>query len=298
MKSDYIFCLSPEGYHQVAFTEWGEQRADEVPVICAHGMTRNGRDFDVLARHLSEQGRHVFCPDIVGRGNSGWLKNKQNYSFEQYAADMTDLIARTGAKQVDWVGTSMGGLIGMIMASYPGSPIRRLIINDIGPQIPIKAIHRLAKSASTKVERFDSIEAAKASYKIGYASFGNLRDDQWERITVSSIREESPGHYISKIDPGISYVPSKGRFLLNLLRHPYKTLQGILFDIDLWYVWQTVNSPVYLIHGHASDLLTTTIIDKMRVKRPDMQVLDVPDAGHAPILEDQAQLDTITRWLS
>lgn len=297
MKTDYFFGLSEEGFHRMVYREWGQPAASTIPVICVHGMTRNSRDFDTLAKHLSDAGRHVFCPDVVGRGDSDWLKNSQHYNFEQYVADMTALIARTGAAQVDWVGTSMGGLIGMLMASMPNSPIRRLIINDIGPQLPIKAIRRLASYAGKDPE-FNSIKSAKAYFKISYAAFGKLTEDQWDRLTLSSIKEISPGRYINKVDPGIRHVPSKGSFLWKLITHPRKTLGGILFDIDLWDIWNKISCPVHVIHGEQSDLLLPDIIAKMRSTHPAMEVLEVANAGHAPVLEEKIELDTISRWLS
>lgn len=298
MKTDYFFGLSEEGFHRVAYREWGQaSTTNNIPVICVHGMTRNSRDFDILAKHLSDQGRHVFCPDIVGRGDSDWLKDPQHYNFEQYLADMTALVARTGASQIDWVGTSMGGLIGMLMASLPNTPVRRLIINDIGPQIPIKAIRRLASYAGKEPE-FNSISSAKAYFKVGYAAFGKLSEDQWERLTLSSIKETSPGHYICKVDPSLKHVPAKASFIWKLITHPRKTLGGILFDIDLWDIWNKINCPIHIIHGVQSDLLLPDIIAKMQSTHPGMEVLDVADAGHAPVLETHAELESISRWLS
>src|SRR5579864_3072417 len=119
MKQDYILGLSEEGFHRVAFTEWGQPNNTNTPILCIHGLTRNGRDFDSLASFLTYYGAHVYCPDIVGRGESDWLKNPIHYTYEQYIADMNVLIARTGATQVDWVGTSLGGLMGMILAAQP-----------------------------------------------------------------------------------------------------------------------------------------------------------------------------------
>lgn len=297
MKTDYFFGLSTEGFHRVAYREWGIASPSEIPVICVHGMTRNSCDFNVLADYLSNQGKHLYCVDVVGRGNSDWLKNYQHYTFEQYTADMNALIARTGASQVDWVGTSMGGLIGMLIASMPNSPIRRLIINDIGPQIPAKTIRRLA-SYGMKNPRFNSQEEAKAYYKAAYYTFGNLTDDQWERITQSSIKKISPNQYISKVDPGLRHMPSKGSFIWKLLTQPRKALEGICFDVDLWHIWRNVKCPVYLIHGQQSDLLLPGIIDKMHLTHPGMKVLEITNVGHAPVLEDRNELETIMRWLS
>src|SRR3990167_1179459 len=126
MKQDYFLGLSEQGFHRVAYFEWGAPNPTLPPVICANGLTRNSHDFDSLATYMTYLGRHLFCPDIVGRGDSDWMKNPLHYTYEQYLADMNAMIVRTGARAVDWVGTSLGGLIGMILAAQPNSPIRRL----------------------------------------------------------------------------------------------------------------------------------------------------------------------------
>lgn len=296
MQSDYFFGSSEEGFHKVNYYLWGSRQKNEVPVICVHGMTRNGSDFDTLADHLASQGKQIYCPDIVGRGNSDWLQDAKNYSFEQYASDMVNMIARTGANEIDWVGTSMGGIIGMIIAAMPNSPIRRLIINDIGPQIPAKAIRRLSRYAG-KDPIFHSIDEAIKYYKIGYSTFGDLSEEQWKRITLSSIRQTDNG-FISKVDPGIKHVPSKGKFIFNLITHPYKTLQGPVFDINLWYLWDAIKCPTYLIYGEKSDLVTPAILTKMRASKSNMQVMAISNVGHAPVLESDEQIEQINNWLS
>src|SRR6516164_3807630 len=142
MHEKQFYSLGPGGFHRIAYTEWGQASA-QPPVICVHGLTRNGRDFDYLARTLEGDGRQVFCPDIVGRGKSDWLANPAYYNYPQYLTDMTALIARTGTESVDWVGTSMGGLIGMLLATQANTPVRRLVINDVGPFLPLIALKRI-----------------------------------------------------------------------------------------------------------------------------------------------------------
>jgi pimeloyl-ACP methyl ester carboxylesterase len=297
MKKDYFMGLSEEGFHRVAYTEWGSSGDNRNPIICVHGLTRNGRDFDALADYLSNQGRHLFCPDIVGRGDSDWLKDPLHYTYEQYIADMNALIARTQARQIDWIGTSMGGLIGMIMASLPNSPIRRLVMNDVGPQIPVKAISRLSKYAGKDPE-FSSIEEAKKYLRTIYADFGSLTDEQWHKFTETSIRETSPGKFSTKIDHGIKRSPAKSKLAWKILLNPHKALEGTLFDVDLWQLWRKVTCPVLVIHGARSDLLLPDIIRKMQSLHANMEVLEVPDAGHAPALQNPEQLEAIHQWLN
>jgi pimeloyl-ACP methyl ester carboxylesterase len=152
MKQKELRCLGLHGFHRVAYTEWGAADNPRL-IVCVHGLTRNSRDFDDLAQALAGDCR-VLCPDVAGRGRSEWLRHKQDYGYPQYLSDMAALIARSGAEQVDWVGTSMGGLIGMMLAAQPGTPIRRLVINDVGPLIPKAALERLAAYVG-KAPRFD-----------------------------------------------------------------------------------------------------------------------------------------------
>lgn len=297
MKQDYFLGLSEEGFHKVAYTEWGTPSADHPPILCIHGLSRNSRDFDYLAQALEASGRHVYCPDIVGRGDSDWLHNPLHYTFEQYIADMNALIARTGAKQVDWIGTSMGGLIGMIMASMPHSPIRRLVMNDVGPQIPAKAMARLSKYVGRDPD-FTSVEEAEHYYKNIYKDFGDLDEAQWRHLTLHSIREIAPGKFISKMDHGVKQSPAKSKLAWKLLLNPHKALEGTFFDIDLWQMWRKVTCPVLVIHGVHSDLLLPAIIEKMHQGRTNVDVLEIPDAGHAPALVRPSEHQFISDWLA
>ena len=237
-----------------------------------------------------------FCPDIVGRGDSDWLKNPLHYTYEQYIADMNVMIARTGAKQIDWIGTSMGGLIGMILAAMPNSPIRRLVMNDVGPQIPAKALGRLAKYTGQDPD-FSSVEEAKNYFRRIYADFGKLSDSQWQKLTEDSIREIAPGKFISKTDHGVKITPTKSKIAWNILLNPHKALEGTFFDVDLWQIWRKVTCPVFVVHGEKSDILLPEIIYKMKNIHPDTTVMHVPDAGHAPALLDQNQQKIIYQWL-
>lgn len=297
MKKDYFFGLSEEGFHRVAYTEWGTRNSTNIPVICVHGLTRNGRDFDFLADYLSYLGNHLFCPDIVGRGDSDWLKNPLHYTYEQYIADMNVLIARTEAREIDWVGTSMGGIIGMLMASMPNSPIRRLILNDVGPQIPARGLARLAKYAGNDPD-FSSMEEAKNHFKNIYAELGNLTESQWQYLTENSVREISPGRFVSKIDHGVKISPVKSNLAWKLLFNPHKAFEGTIFDVDLWDVWRKITCPVLIIHGSKSDILLPDTIKKMQQIHPDAQLIEIPDAGHAPALVNLEHHEMIHRWLS
>ena len=169
MRQGNVRCLTPAGFHRMAYVEWGDQDNPRV-LVCAHGLTRCSRDFDVLAQALAADYR-VVCPDVVGRGESGWLKNPMFYAVPTYVADMASLIARINAEEVHWVGTSMGGLIGMTLAAMPDTPISRLVLNDVGPVVTAASLARIGTYVG-KAPRFPSLEAAEQYVRITSASFG------------------------------------------------------------------------------------------------------------------------------
>lgn len=206
MKREHFLRLSRSGFHKVSYLDWGDATADQV-VICVHGLTRNARDFDTLARALGTN-RRVLCPDIVGRGQSDWLTIKEDYGYPQYLADMAALIARVteglpADAQVDWVGTSMGGLIGMMLAAQPNSPIGRLVVNDVGPVLPRAAPQRIATYVG-KAPRFPALADAVRYVRTVSAPFGPLSDAEWLHLTTHNVRQGSDGQFEMNYDPGIS----------------------------------------------------------------------------------------------
>lgn len=297
MKIDSFLGLSEEGFHRVVYSEWGEAHADTCPILCVHGLTRHRRDFDPLANYLSKQNRHVYCPDVVGRGDSDYLKNPLHYTFEQYGADMNAMIARIHPiNKIDWIGSSMGGLIGMMVASLPNNPIRRLVMNDIGPQLPTPALTRMSKYTGTD-PIFKNLDEAKLYFKSVYSGFGQLSEADWQHITETSVKEIAPGHFITKIDPGVKIGQAKSKLAWKAILHPLKALEGSLFDVDLWQIWRQVSCPVLVIHGKHSDLLLPKTIEKMIEIHPQTEVIEIEDAGHAPALFDPTQHHMIGNWL-
>jgi len=186
MREKSFLGLSAAGFHTVAYTEWGAPDATR-PVVCVHGLTRNGRDFDPLAASLAGTGRRVACPDVVGRGRSGWLADPMLYGFPQYMADMAALLARLDAAEVDWVGTSMGGLIGMFLAARPGSPIRRLVLNDVGPFVPKAALDVIAAYVG-QAPAFPDLEAAEGYLRTIHAAPLRMRSGGTWPSTAPSAR--------------------------------------------------------------------------------------------------------------
>lgn len=296
MKKNCFLGLSEEGFHNIAYTEWGNPEPGLPAVVCVHGYTRNGRDFDALASYLSMKGRHVFCPDVVGRGDSAWFKKANHYNFAQYSADINAMIARTQALHIDWIGTSMGGIIGMMLASLPNSPIQRLILNDVGPQIPVHGLRKLAKFAGKNTE-FSSMEEAKHHFKHSHAEFGNLSEEQWEQLTIHSVEQCAPTRFVAKIDPAIKNPKPTTQFVTDFLHHPHRALEGILYDIDLWALWEHIHCPILVIHGAHSELLTEPILKKMQKIHPEMDIYRKEDAGHAPALLDLYDHEVIAYWL-
>lgn len=268
--------LGPHGFHRMHYSEWGARDNPRV-LVCVHGLTRTGRDFDFLAQVLEADYR-VICPDIVGRGQSGWLSHKADYNYTQYVNDMVVLLGRSGAAEVDWLGTSMGGLIGMILAAQPGSPIRRLIMNDVGPFIPKAGLERIAQYVGKPV-KFNSLADIERYLRLIAAPFGPLTDVQWRHLTEHSVRRLEDGSYTFAYDPGIA--------------EPFKQS---LEDVNLWPIWNGVRCPVLVIRGAQSDVLTREDAETMAT-RPDTRLVEFSGIGHAPALMSEDQIALVKEWL-
>lgn len=278
----FLLGLSQNGFHRLSYTEWGDERSPHV-VICVHGLARNARDFDMLARALRSRCR-VLCPDIVGRGQSDWLACKDDYAYPQYLADMTALIARAtahlpGVARIDWVGTSMGGLIGLLLAAQARHPIRRLVLNDIGPFVPKAAIERIA-SYLGKAPAFASLEEAERYIRVVSAPFGPLTDAQWRHLTEHSVHREPDGRWVLNYDPGIA-VP----------------LARQMRDVDLWDYWDRIDCPVLVLRGMESDVLLAHATEEMTRRGPRTKLLELAGIGHAPALMAADQIEPICEFL-
>ena len=198
MQHHTVQCISPTGLHRMHYTEWGARDNPRI-VVCVHGLTRNCRDFDALAQSLEKDFR-VVCPDIAGRGQSEWLLNKQQYGLPQYAADITTLFARLtadGEREVLWVGTSMGGMIGMVLSCLPQTPIRKLVLNDVGTLIPKESLERIGKYVG-KAPAFKTYEETVAYLRSVSAPFGPLTDAQWDHLTRHNVKQTPDGQWTMK----------------------------------------------------------------------------------------------------
>jgi pimeloyl-ACP methyl ester carboxylesterase len=280
MRTADVLGLSAGGYHRMRYYDWGDA-ANRRVLICVHGLTRNGRDFDYLA-HALERDYRVICPDVVGRGQSDWLPNKADYGYVQYLSDMTALIARVtddSAQPVDWLGTSMGGLLGIIMASVPGNPIRRLVVNDAGMLVPKTALERL-KLYVGKDPRFPSLDALEQHVRRVSAPFGPLTDEQWRHLNVHGAKEYPDGAWGFRYDPAIAAV-----------------LEGELQDVDLSKQWDAIKSPTLLLRGAESDILMRETAEAMTQRGPQAQLVEFPGIGHAPMLMADEQVRVVRDFL-
>jgi pimeloyl-ACP methyl ester carboxylesterase len=275
-----VQCANPKGLHHMAYTEWGDPANPRV-LVCVHGLTRVGRDFDFLAQQLARHYR-VVCPDVVGRGRSDWLPDAAHYGVPQYVGDMVTLIARLGVARVHWVGTSMGGLIGMALAALPDTPIERMVLNDVGPVVTSVSLRRIADYVG-KAPKFARIEEAEAYVRAVSAPFGPLTDEQWRHLTVHSTRPTASGGFEMGYDPDIG-----------------KPLQAMLFlgDIELWNMYDAIRCPTLCVRGADSDLLTRETLEQMAMRGPKARTLEIAGVGHAPMFMDIAQTAPVEQFLT
>ena len=271
--------LAPGGLHSMAYLEWGEAENPHV-LVCVHGLTRCARDFDFLAREMSSHYR-VVCPDVPGRGDSDWLKNPMDYATATYLNAMVALIARLGVETVRWVGTSMGGLIGMALASLAQTPINRLVLNDVGPVITAASLDRIGTYVGM-APRFPSVEAAEQYLRAVSAPFGPHSDAQWRFLTEHALRADAKGGYRMHYDPAIA-VP------FNAERNRK--------DIDLWGVYDVIGCPTLLLRGEHSDLLTRETAAQMAARGPRAKLAEIKGVGHAPTLMHAEQIELVREFL-
>jgi pimeloyl-ACP methyl ester carboxylesterase len=266
----------------MAYAEWGDADNPNV-LLCVHGLTRMGRDFDRLARAMADRYR-VVCPDVVGRGHSDWLRNPAYYAIPQYVADMVTLIARLNVEQVDWVGTSMGGLIGIGLAGQAGSPIRQLVINDVGPRLGPVAIARIGSYVGQPVS-FASIEEAADAQSVTAAPFGLKTREEWRELVAPTLRQVD-GHYVFRYDPSIA-VPFK-------TTTPEAAAAG---EAATWSLYDRISARTLLVRGAQSDLLTPETAAEMASRGPRPRVVEVPEVGHAPTFMPAGEIQLVRDFL-
>jgi pimeloyl-ACP methyl ester carboxylesterase len=278
-----VQCISPAGLHRMAYKEWGDAANPNV-LVCVHGLTRVSDDFDALAQALSPQYR-VICPDVVGRGRSEWLKDPQYYAIPQYVRDMVTLLARIDAQTVHWLGTSMGGLIGLALASLPQNPIKKLILNDIGPAINPEALIRIGTYVGEPM-KFAGFDEACAYIRSISLSFGEHTEEEWHKFTKDVLRQDADGMWIRHYDLGLA-VPFKAT----------TEASSKAGEAMLWAAYDAIACPTLLIRGAESDLLTEAVAQAMTQRGPRPELIELPGVGHAPTLVNAAQIALVKNWL-
>ncbi|MGM9480981.1 alpha/beta fold hydrolase [Roseateles sp. NT4] len=285
----FVNCLDSTGLHRMAYWEWAGPSADAPVLICVHGLSRQGRDFDALARAMSDRYR-VICPDVVGRGHSDWLRSPAGYQIPGYVSDMVALLARLDVEQVDWVGTSMGGLIGLGLASLhrpdgAASPIRRLVLNDVGPAIRIEALQRIGAYLG-KPARFKSVEEGAAYLRSISEGFGPHTDEEWHALSEPLFRQDG-NEWKLHYDPAIAL--------------PFTAVTPELVtagEAALWAAYDQLRCPTLLIRGAESDLLTAETARAMTQRGPNARLVELPGVGHAPTLIHADQVAIVRDFLS
>lgn len=278
-----VQCLSPSGLHRMAYKEWGDPDNPRL-LLCVHGVTRVSDDFDCLAAALSSEYR-VICPDVAGRGRSDRLASAMHYQLPQYVSDMITLLARADAEQVHWVGTSMGGLIGMGLAALSGNPIGKLVLNDVGPALNAQALARIGTYIGQDL-RFDSFEDGERYIRDISASFGPHSPEQWRKLATDVLRQDADGKWSRHYDPGIAQA--------------FRSLSedGARQGEDmLWRAYEAISCPTLLLRGADSDLVTPELARAMTMRGPKARLVEFAGVGHAPTLMHEEQIAAVRDFL-
>jgi len=278
----HVQCLAPEGLHKVAYWEWGDAANTKV-LVCVHGLSRQGRDFDTFARAMCGEYR-VVCPDVAGRGRSDWLKNPAGYAIPTYVADMVTLLARLDASEVHWVGTSMGGLIGLGLASLPDSPVARLVLNDVGPVLEYAALARIG-SYLGQPAHWNTVDEAADALRAISLGFGPHTREEWLALTRPQLVADGDG-FKSHYDPAIAA--------------PFRAVTPELAaagEAMLWHAYDALRCPTLLLRGAESDLLTRATADAMTARGPRARLHEFAGVGHAPTLVHADQIAVVRDFL-
>jgi len=292
---NYVSCPDPAGSHRMAYWLWGAPDAPHL-VVCVHGLSRQGRDFDVLARTLVERSPvplRVACPDVVGRGRSDWLADPMGYGVPTYAADMVQMLlqlhSQSSVTTLDWLGTSMGGLIGMALAGTPKlplpTPVGRLVLNDVGPVIQWAALQRIGTYLGN-TGRFETVQqAADAMWAISQ-SFGPHTPQQWLALSQAMVKPLPAGGFTLHYDPAIAV--------------PFRTLDeksAAAGQAALWQLYDAIRARTLLLRGAQSDLLSRATAEEMMRRGPQPRLVEFEGVGHAPTLIAQEQVDAVASFL-
>jgi pimeloyl-ACP methyl ester carboxylesterase len=279
----YHLGLGFHGFHRLNYLEWGnvEEFKHQETLLCVHGLTRNAHDFDYFAGKMCDCYR-VVCPDVVGRGESDHLSSSEGYNYLQYNADMNSLIARLGVTEVNWVGTSMGGIIGMVLASVQQSPIRRLVVNDIGPEVSRDALMTIAEYIG-RSDEFETLKDVEAYQRKIYSEFAPMTDQDWAMMAKHSSCRTSHGTYKMKTDSRV------GDAFRDSISY---------FNVDMWDIWEKIACPVLVLRGSESSFLSSETAQKMLTFGPETTLVEIEITGHTPTLRNDEQVEVIANWLA
>lgn len=272
----------PEQFHRTTVYEWGDTDNPDI-LVCVHGLTRNGRDFDFLAERLSDTYR-ILSPDIVGRGKSERLQDPMDYTYPQYMADLLVMLQALDVPACNWVGTSMGGILGMMIATFHPDKIQRLILNDIGAVVAKQGLDRIASYAGITMDFPDRQTAEEALRRI-FTPFGVNGDAQWAHLFEYTLKQNAQGGFSFTYDPDIT-APFKAE------TKNYQEVKAV----ELWPLWKGIHCPVLVIRGAESDILLRETVEEMRKLHPQTTVTEIAGVGHAPTLFEPEQIDIIQNW--
>ncbi len=286
-RAPYRFAnsISSKGFHTLAYRYWRckqdlPEDKRKRPVMCLHGLTRNSRDFDDLAKELSKN-RSVVCPDTVGRGHSDWLRSPEDYNLSQYNLDVSVIAASASINRYDIVGTSLGGLMGIVLAGMDRSKIRRLVINDIAPEIPMWALQRLSQYLGEN-PLFQSLKEVETYMREKYAPIKPMSDRNWRKMAKHGTMRTEEGYRLA-YDPSIAQ---------NYRRY------WLLMYFNIWEFWEKIQCPVLVLRGTESDFLTEQLVNRMKSTLPHAEFIDFEGVGHTPSLNSKEQIKPIVDWLN
>jgi len=292
---NYVSCPDAAGGHRMAWWQWGDANAPHL-MVCAHGLSRQGRDFDVLAQALVAQSGgalRVACPDVVGRGRSDWLKDPMGYAIPTYVGDMLQMLGQLHAaapvRTLDWVGTSMGGLIGMGIAGTAGlplpAPVRRLVLNDVGPVIQWQALQRIGTYLG-HAGRFESVQQAADAMWAVSQGFGPHTPDQWMALSEPMVKPHPEGGFMLHYDPAIAV--------------PFRAITqeaAAAGQAALWQAYDAIGARTLLLRGAQSDLLSPDTAREMTQRGPKARLVEFEGVGHAPTLVAEGQVEAVAAFL-
>lgn len=274
----YVKCFAPTGFYHMAYREWTGP-VDAPTLVCVHGLTRNSRDFEAFAEAMRAHYR-VIAPDLPGRGLSDRLPNPDDYAFPTYVTAMATLIARLDVESVDWLGTSMGALIGMLLAATPKQPIGRLVLNDAGPVVSRNFLLQMAARLGVAM-RFDTLEGVVEAMRAAYGPQPDLSDEQWRQIAVNGARAEPDGRWRLDYDPHIGDV--------------YRA--GELADVTMWPIYDRVNCPTLMLRATESTVFSSGVAEEMTRRGPRAKLVEFRGHGHAPWLMNEGQISATRDFL-